>query len=372
MKIYIDGLFYKQSGIGRYYSNLIKLLAENKFEIFTCVPQKLKNTWLGEFEKYQNISPIFVDYEKFALFHSRSRSAILKELEKDCQVFWFPHVNLPLSYVPKNAIVTVHDLRMLTKWWDRTWLKREVLLRLVKRAISKSKLIVTPSNFSRGEIVKHFPEAEGKVLVLYNFIEDKFTEQCLQKAEPIVREKYILFVGNRKKHKNLKNLVIAYSKIKDYINCKLVIAGARDKNKRKDELDRLAEDLNIKQYIKEFVFPSDDVIMNLYQHAELFVFPSFYEGFGYPPLEAMACGCPVLASNIPVLKEILGEEIACLDPYSPDDMALKIREVLEKNSTMEHISKIGGNVVKKYSKPMLSSHYLAILENFKDENGCDK
>lgn len=362
MKIYIDGLFYKQTGIGRYYSSLLKSLTENDFKLklVTTVPQKFKNEWLKEFNRYSNLSPLFVDYEKFAMLHLRHRSTILKKLEKDCQIFCFPHANLP-PYVPKNTIATIHDLCPLTKWWDRSWARRKALYYVIKRLIDRVKFIVVPSFFTKEELIKYFPKAKEKVRVLYNFIEDKFTEPRPEKKEPIIKDSYILFVGNRKKHKNLKNLIMAYSSIKDQINCKLVIAGARDRNQKKDEVDFLIKNLGLKPRVIEFDRPSDEVIINLYQHAKLFVFPSFYEGFGYPPLEALACGCPVITSNIPVLRETLGDKIACFDPSAVNDIKDKMLLVLKNEEKVKEILEVGELLVQKFNKNNFINQYMELL-----------
>lgn len=361
MKVYVDGSFYKGSGIGRYYSNLVKLLAEEtEFDILTTVPEKRKGDWVREFNEYKNVIPIFTEHERFSTKGFLERGRILKNLQNECQVFWFPHVNLP-SYIPNNTVVTVHDVCPLTSWWDRNLIDRLLFIQLLRRAIKKAKLIVVPSNFTKEELSTRFPRVEGKVRVIYNFIDDEFLHRCSDKKGAIVEEDYILFVGNRKRHKNLRNLVLAYDMVKDRIGCKLVIAGSRDKEVSKDEIDELIEERGLKDLIIQFDSPSDDVLINLYQNAKLFVFPSFYEGFGFPPLEALACGCPVIASNIPVLKEILGEEVACFDPHSVSDIAVKIKDFCENSSARESVLKIRSEKLKHFSKNMMKDLYISIL-----------
>ncbi|MEM1687182.1 MAG: glycosyltransferase family 1 protein [Zestosphaera sp.] len=329
MKIFVDGTFYKASGIGRYYSNLLELIAEERsWKVITTVPKRLEEEWLREFGNYENITPLFVNYEKFNLNGFLRGGKILKELEKECRVFWFPHINLPL-YVPKNTIVTVHDLCPLTPWWDRSFLSKVIFARLLKRAVKTAEIIVVPSNFTKNELLKRFPEAGNKVRVVYNFISEKFFTEPKKDEKPLVEGDYILFIGNRKKHKNVKNLVLAYSSIKDQFDCKLVIVGSRDKNRKEDEIDKLIKKLNLRDHVVQFENVSDEKLINLYKNAKLFVFPSFYEGFGLPPLEALACGCPVLVSNIPVFQEILNESIARFDPSSIEDIREKILELLK-------------------------------------------
>ncbi|MEN3009325.1 glycosyltransferase family 1 protein [Pseudothermotoga sp.] len=359
--MFIDGTFYRASGIGRYYSNLVKLmLEETDWKLITTVPESKKKDWLEEFNSHENITPIFVKHRKFSVEGFWKLGKIIKELEKECQVFWFPQINLP-SYVPENTIVTIHDLCPLTHWWDRGTVRKILFAQLAKRAIKKARIVVVPSNFTKEELLKNFPEVEGKVKVVYNFVDEKFLTKQASDEPPLVKEDYILYVGNRKKHKNLKNLVLAYLKVKDQVHCKLVIAGTRDKNKTKDEIDELIQKLKIEKFIIQFDSPTDSVIMNLYRHAKLFVFPSFYEGFGFPPLEALACGCPVITSNIPVLIETLGEEIACFDPNSVNDMAEKITEIIKNSSKRKKILNLGEEKLSKFSKSALIESYMNLL-----------
>lgn len=330
--LFVEGTFYKGTGIGRYYSNLLKLIAdETNWEIYTTVPEKLQKEWFSEFGKYSNVKPVFIKHGKFHPKGLYQIGQIVQKLESEgCNVFWLPHVNLPF-YVPKNTIVTIHDLRPLTIWWDRSVVKKYLFLYFLKRAVRYSKFIVTPSKTIRDELLRKFPNIKDKVKVLYNFLDSEFISKCSYKTDPIIKDDYILFVGNRKKHKNLRNLILAYSMIKDEVQCKLVIAGSKDKGRKKDEIDLLIEEKGLNNYVIQIISPPDDVIINLYQHAKLFVFPSFYEGFGYPPLEALACGCPVITSNIPVLREILGDDIAVLNPWSVEEMASNIRNCILKD-----------------------------------------
>jgi hypothetical protein len=115
MKIYIDGLFYKGSGIGRYYESLMKEFSKQDIKIYTCVPKRLKKDFEKDFEGYlQSIIPIFVDYEKFSYKNFIRSRKILKKLENKVDLFFYPHINLPL-YIPHNTITTIHDLRQSAK-----------------------------------------------------------------------------------------------------------------------------------------------------------------------------------------------------------------------------------------------------------------
>ncbi|WP_291494075.1 glycosyltransferase [Desulfurella sp.] len=151
---------------------------------------------------------------------------------------------------------------------------------------------------------------------------------------------------------------MAYSKIKEAINVKLVIAGSKDKD---DKIDEIVESLNLRPYIVDITSPSDEIIINLYQNAKLFVFPSLFEGFGLPPLEALSLGCPVVASNIPVLREILGEKIACFNPYDIEDMIEKLLSAITNENSRIDLLKAGKNRLKLFDKDKIIDEHIDLF-----------
>jgi glycosyltransferase involved in cell wall biosynthesis len=363
MKIYIDGLFYKGSGIGRYYESLTKEFAKRGMKIYTCVPESLRDDFEEDFKDVEsNIEPIFVDYEKFSIKGFFEQSKILKKLKSSVDLFFYPHVNLPF-YIPKNTIVTIHDLIPLTSFWDRNEIKRKIFIFYLKRAIVKSKSIITISHAVEKELKEYFRNLQNKINVIYEFIDDKFYAAKFDQSS-IIGDEYFLFVGNRKKHKNLKNLILAFDKIKDKVKIKLVIAGSKDNKNTKDEIDLLIKNLDLKDYIIEVLSPSDNELINLYQHAKLFIFPSLFEGFGLPPLEAIALGCPVITSNIPVLKEIMGEDIACFNPYDIDDMAQKLLQALTDEDLRFQLLKKGKERLKFFDKDKIINEFIEYFNYF--------
>jgi len=358
IKLYIDGLFYKGAGIGRYYESLTKELAKRDIKIYTCVPKSLRDSFEKDFAVVsKNLEPIFVDYQKFSIKGFLTQSEILRKLERNIDIFFYPHVNLPL-YVPKNIVTTIHDIIPFTEFWDRSTIKKYVFKFYLERALKKSTRIVVISKTVTQELVEKFNINSSKIKVIYVFIDDKF-KQNFEIEKPIIQKDYILFVGNRKKHKNLKNLILAYNKIKDIAGVKLVIAGSKEKDK--DEVDELILSLNLKDYVIELISPPDKVIINLYQHAKLFVFPSLFEGFGLPPLEALSLGCPVIASNIPVLKEILGEEIACFNPYDIEDMAKKLLNAINDETYRLNLLRVGKERLKLFDKNRIIDEYIILF-----------
>jgi len=360
-KIYIDGLFYKGAGIGRYYESLLKGLVQKGMKIYTCVPVELRKDFEQDFKQYsKNIIPIYVNYKKFSLKGFWEQGKILKNLEEEISVFHFPHINLPF-YVPKNLVVTIHDLCPFTKFWDRSYFKRKIFEWHFKRAIKKAKRIIAISESSKKEIGSICPTCNAKIKVIYEFVDEKFLRiKDYHNKERLIKDEYILFVGSRKKHKNLSCLILAFSQVKNkFPNLKLVIAGKKDSEI--DEVNLLKNKLDLEEKIIEIISPSDEEIINLYKHAKLFIFPSLYEGFGLPPLEAIACSCLVITSNIPALKEILGENIACFNPYSVDNIADKIINVLVSERKRKALLEEGKKRLKLYSKDKIINQYIELF-----------
>ena len=361
MKLYIDGLFYKCSGIGRYYESLTKEFAKRGIKIYTCVYKNLKTDFERDFAGINNIEPIFVDYEKFSIKGFFKQPKILRKLEHDVDLFFYPHINLPY-YIPKNTIVTIHDLRPLTHFWDRNKIKREIFLFYLKRAIKHSAQIITISNTVANELRKNFKWINKEIKVIYEFIDEKFM-QGYELNKPLIKHPYLLFIGNRKKHKNLEILIKAFSKIQNEIPHYLVIAGAKESDK--DDIDVMVEKLDLKSRVIELIRPSDETIINLYTFADLFIFPSLFEGFGLPPLEAVSLGCPVILSDIPVLREIFGEAGLYFNPHNEEDLAKTILRVILDKNFRDKLLQNQRNRLKIFDKEKIIDEYVELFDKIR-------
>ncbi|HPP66653.1 MAG TPA: glycosyltransferase, partial [bacterium] len=251
--IYIDGLFYKGAGIGRYYESLTKELSNRNIKIITSIPKKLRNEFEKDFAEYPNIEPIFVDYEKFSLKGFYQHSKILKELKNKVDLFFYPHINLPY-YIPERTVITIHDLRPFTPYWDRNKIKLNIFGYFLKRAVLYSQRIICISKTVETSLLSFYSAAENKTCVIYRFIDEKFMSNEFTK--PIIPGSYVLFVGSRKKHKNLGMLIKSFNNIKRIVPHNLVIAGSKESDF--DEIDDLKEILHLKDRIIEVLSPDDN------------------------------------------------------------------------------------------------------------------
>jgi len=363
MILYFDGLFYKNTGIGRYYESLVKAFLQKGIKIYTAVPRRWEREFEKDFSGYKNFEVTFVDYEKFSLVGCLKHSILLRKIEKRVDLFFFPHVNVPF-YMPKKSVVVVHDLRPLTTFWDRSEHKRMIFKCILKKAIKASYFIVTVSETIANELKDNFKWAEPKVKVIYEFIEDKF-RGCSSAKSTRIEVPYILFVGTRKKHKNLSVLINAFAFLKDKIPHYLFIAG--QKESLVDEVDILIKKFQFEHRVKQILRADDETIINLYKNADLFVFPSLYEGFGLPPLEAVSLGCPVILSDIPIFREIFGDAGVYFDPYDPKDLADKILRMVSNSELKSKILKTQKTRLEIFNKDKIVNEYINLFNEILEE-----
>ena len=274
--------------------------------------------------------------------------------------------------VKGKTVVTVHD--MVYKAFPETVRARTkyMLDTGLKASMKRADLIVTDSEFSKSEIIKYFPQHESKIRVvpcgvdLQKFSPCKDTEKIENVKKSLgIDGRYFLYLGTIEPRKNLERLIEAYGKFAKNTNNppKLVLAGG--KGWLNDNIYAKAEQLGIKQYVifTKYV-PSED--MNpLMCGAEAFVFPSIYEGFGMPPLEAMACGVPVLTSGEASLPEVTGQSAVIVDAYSPDSIAEGLDRIYRDDELRKRLSIEGLERAKQFtwekSASMLYNVYKELL-----------
>ncbi len=358
MTVYVDGLFYKGSGIGRYYEFLVSGLSKRGINIVTAVPERLKDSFLRQFSANSMVEPVFVPYEKFALKSFTSQSNLLRSLENKVDWFLYPHINLPM-FVPKNTFVTVHDLIPLTAYWDGSKAKASFFRSLVSRAVRKAYRIIAVSETTKSQLLTMFPRSKDKTVVIYESYEERLVRIVSTLDKRSVDGNYFLYVGNRKRHKNLGRVIEALSKI-DGKNIKFVIAGQKD-GAGPDEIETQVKDLNLENRVLFFVNPSDEVLASLYKNARFLIQPSLIEGFGLPPLEALSLGTPVLLSDIPIFREIYEDAAVYFDPLSVEDIAQKIVKWCDEDAEPTFHDERVAHVLAKFNREKILDQYVALL-----------
>ena len=327
MTLGVDIRMFHSSGIGTYLQNLLPALSQDFDLILIGQPSEADLP-------YGRV--ITTDIPVYSLAELRK----LPSLIPSCDLFWSPHYNVPLLPVrAKKRLVTIHDVFHLA-YFQTLSLKQKVYARVVFRSAARSSdSIITVSEFSRTEIVKHLNVATSQVEVIPNGVNHSLFRviegaEIMRKARVKYRlpEKFILYVGNVKPHKNLLALVKAFAKLPDTLKpYQLVVVGKKEGFITGDTMlhNFIQQDESLSSRVHFTGFVAEEDLPVLYNLAHLFVFPSYYEGFGLPPLEAMACGCPVLTSDRASMPEICGGAADYVSPDNVEAMAARIQRMLQ-------------------------------------------
>lgn len=355
MRIGIDARMYgnRQTGIGNYIKHLIKYLAEldqqNEYVIFLLEPMYSEFVCSnGRFKKIKVNSHWYSWQEQLFL--------PWRFYQEKLDLLHFPHFNSPLLY-RKKTLCTIHDItpyffpghKMTSPW-------RRLGFRLVFRnTVSHAQKVFAVSEYTKKDIVKYFKINPDKIIVTYEGVEPHF--RIIKDGEKLteLKKKYnitkpfIFYVGVWRNHKNLVGLVRAFDILlrKYNLDCQLVLGGKEDHYY--PEIRQTWESLGLDKDILRPGFITEEELPLFYNAADLFVIPSFYEGFGLIGLEAMACGTPVAAANTTSLPEVLGEAAYYFDPHNPEEMAGVIKEVLTNQEEKIKMAQAGMEQIKKYS-----------------------
>lgn len=360
MKILIDARMYglENAGIGRYIINLIdnlkKIDKENSY-IFL-----LRKKYFDELNFPKNWKKIMADFDHYTFEEQLRLPGLIKKEKPD--LVHFPHMNIPF-FSGVRFVVTIHDMTMHHQKTNATTLplykylfKRIPYKLTFRKAVTKSVKIITPSEVVKAEIIDYFKVDPEKVVVIYEGYDGKYLERAGAKEletlskYKIVNTNYFFYVGNAYPHKNLENAVLAVVDLNKNkaTSIKFVIAGSRDFFMGR--LQRAVDKLRADDYVELLGFVSDDNLKVLYKNSLGFVYPSLSEGFGLQGLEAIASGTILLASNIPVFKEIFSSHAFYFNPLDVSSISGTMQSVIKMNpeDKFRYISSAQA-FIKKYS-----------------------
>jgi glycosyltransferase involved in cell wall biosynthesis len=331
VRIAIDARKLHDFGIGTYIRNLLKYLAildrETEFVLF-CRPQDV--TLL------ERLGPNFRAVSESSRPYSVAEQVMIpaRLLTLNASLFHEPHYVLP-PLVPCRAVVTIHDcIHLMFPQYLPNRLAYGYARANLWAAAKRAERIFTVSETSKADILRYCDVPAERIIVVYNAIDDRFATPPDAEAVERVRERYqlsgpfALYVGNIKPHKNLERLIDAFDLVRrgGYERLELLIIG--DQISKYPRLRRAVDTHKLHKHVRFLGFVPDDTLAALYRLATVFVFPSLYEGFGLPPLEAMASGTPVVTSNRSSLPEVVGDAAVLVDPYSASSIAEGIQKVL--------------------------------------------
>jgi len=242
----------------------------------------------------------------------------------------FPHWDVPLTGLPTRSVVTIHDLIHLRVKGAASAARRAVARAMIGRAVQGATRLITVSTFTQADLVDEFPLAEGRIDVVPHGVSDLFStpSQPLSTAAADIRQPYILCVANRKPHKNLGAAVEVLARLVPvHKTLRMVFAGERFAEWNRTMAR--AEELNVADRIVDLDAVSDEALHALYANAAVYLHPSRYEGFGFPILEAMASGAPVVASNATSIPEVAGTAAVLVDPDDIEGMVGAVARLLD-------------------------------------------
>ncbi len=360
---------------GGFFANLefVIFLSPENFDEFVCSNKNVKKVCLNVFWyswKEQVMMPFYIWREKLDLIH-------------------YPHFNVPVL-TPCKFVVTIHDL-ILTHFPTLRatslapimyWLKNLAYKVVIIFAINRSRKIITVSEFTKNDIISQFKVKSEKIVVTYEGVTNlakgsdslfvaKLNNQDVLKRYNI-NGNFLLYVGNAYPHKNLDWLLRVFLKIIiTRPELKLVLVGKEDYFYR--QIKEIAKILNLWQedsVDSPVIFPGyipDAQLEALYREAMVYVFPSLYEGFGLPPLEAMANSCPVISSDRASLPEILGSAALYFNPEDESDFIKKINNIFEDENLRNKLILDGLEMIKKYSWFECAKNTLSVYSEILNE-----
>ena len=352
MRIGIDARKLHDFGIGTYIRNLLRHLArldrQTEFvvlcrpddcgavtslgENFRAVPETVANYSIAEQIKI----PLALRRERVTLFHA-------------------PHYVLP-PLVPCRSVVTIHDcIHLMFPQYLPNRFALEYARLSISLASRRAARVLTVSDSSKRDILRFVDTEPDKIDVIYNAYDERFGVEPREEDVVRVRERYqlhdefVLYAGNVKPHKNLGRLIEAFDMVRrrNLEHLKLVLIG--DEISKYAALRRAVHRHQLHRYVRFLGYLPEETLAVMYRLAGVFVFPSLYEGFGLPPLEAMASGTPVVTSNVSSLPEVAGDAAVLVDPYDPAAIADGIERVLTDERLRHDLRRRGLARAKQFS-----------------------
>jgi glycosyltransferase involved in cell wall biosynthesis len=357
MRVAIDIRRAGDYGIGTYIRNIIGQLS--RFDLATRYVLIGQRRHLEEFDTLPENFELLEYGADPGSFHTHLHLPLL------LRRFRIDLLHMPWFYapaiVPCHLVITVHDLTdVLTPRVGATPLVQAGRLFFARRALARADRILAVSHSSKRELAHVFGIPENKIAVIYNAVDERFLREPLAADAQRILERhavsypFVLYAGKVKLEKNLPRLIEAFAVAKDDLRddpelsrLKLLLIG--DELGKHPDLRRAVVRTRLREDVRFLGFVPHAVLSVFYARARAFLFPSLHEGFGLPPLEAMAHGTPVLTSNVSSLPEVFTQAALLVNPENVFDIARGIRQILTEGVLREALIRRGHELVKKFS-----------------------
>lgn len=360
--IAIDARKYFDYGIGSYIQNLASALSRlQSAHSFTLL---VSTDDLGRINAPEGWLKKKCDYGKYSV----GEIAFLGRDARSAKVGLFhePHYTLPAG-LRGRSVVTIHDLIHLKMPQYFSVLQRRYASAMIRHAVKHAGAVIAVSHKTREDILDTFNVAEEMVSVVHHGVrptfrrlEDRGAVEQFRKSRGL-EHPYVLYVGNVKPHKNIPRLLAAFSQVRArYPDLNLVFAGGSCL--RDSALLDQTRQLGITGAVRDLGQLSEADLVNAYNGADVVVLPSLYEGFGFPALEAMACGTPAVVSNAGALPEIVGEAAVIIDPTNSEELAQAIVGILDDSEKRSQLIEKGTVRAAGFSWKTTGKQTLTIYE----------
>jgi glycosyltransferase involved in cell wall biosynthesis len=366
----------KKTGVGYYTYHLLKALfrldADNRYRLFfNSLKERPEAIFQGE-----NLSlvqpPFRLPNRVLHFFWRYLHFPAIERFIGPVEVFHSPNYQL-IPTKSAATVITVYDLAFL-KFPEVTMLTAKLhYARKIFDYVQGADLVIAISENTKNDLLELTRITEEKIVVVPGACDEKFrqiNDPCrLEEVEKKygIQKDYILFVGTIEPRKNLARLLRAYHRIKDKVDAQLLLVGP--KGWRDKEIYQTYDRLHLSEMVKFLGYVSEEDLPYLYNGALFFVYPSIYEGFGLPPLEAISCGCPVIASRVSSLPEVLGEAALYVDPQDENEIAGGILHLYEDAQQRKRLSGLGLAQAKKFSWEKSAKMTLAVYEKARELKG---
>ncbi len=340
MRIAIDARKLQDFGIGTYIRNIVteldKIDHETEFVVLGR-PADVERGWA--------LGPNFrLVAEPARPYSAAEQIWIPWRLRRErVQLVHEPHYVLPPA-ITCRSVVTIHDcIHLMFPQYLPNRAAYVYARGSMWSATRKADRILTVSEASKRDILRFFGVRPEKVQVVYNAIDERFLLPPDEDGMDRIRRRYqldrpfVLYVGNIKPHKNVERLIAAFGRARAACSDDLQLLIVGDELSRYPSLRQMVHRHRLDKAVRFLGFQPASTIASFYRLARAFAFPSLYEGFGLPPLEAMACGTPVVTSNVSSLPEIAGDAALLVDPTSVDDIAEGIRRAVMDEPLRQHL-----------------------------------
>jgi glycosyltransferase involved in cell wall biosynthesis len=373
MKVAIDTRRISDFGVGTYIRNVVRTLGrlDEKNHYLLIGPADR----LPEFghlpSNFEWIDYLFPDNTARNFFEYQS---LIRRT--GCDLVHVPHLFFSPQHIPCRYVVTVHDLlEHLYPPEHDSGFQRTLRFYLTRRVLRRAGRVLAVSNSTKNDVTRLFQVSEDKVDVVYNAIDERFKQGHATAAErQMIAERYqvnypfLLYAGSVKPHKNILRVIEAFSALKGELekevrfpDLKLIIIG--DEVSQHPDLRRTVIKSGMTNDVRFLGFVPIDVLRIFYDAAKIFVFPSLYEGFGLPPLEAMSHGTPVVTSNTSSIPEVVGNAAVLVNPENVFDIMRALHRVLLDQPLRERLKQRGYEQAERFSWELSVQRILQIYQD---------